>query len=339
MKILAIESTCDETGVAVVEGDEKGVRILSNELASSAEIHIKYGGIVPEVAAREQIKVIMPVIKEAMDKAKVSKSEIEAIGVAYGPGLIGSLIIGVETAKALALAWNKPVIPVNHMAAHVLANWIVEDKGKEVPELPAVGLVVSGGHTDIILLKSLREWEWIGGTRDDAAGECLDKSARILGLPYPGGPMIERDAGEAKIELGFNLPRPMLRDGSLEMSFSGLKESMVKIRDRKGKIEVEERRALAKELLEALTEVLVEKTMLAVDKYQPKSVLLAGGVAASKRLRERLGKRCEEAGVKLFMPEFKYCTDNAAMVGAAAVLRPEIKEVLRVEPEPGLEVI
>ncbi len=336
--ILAIESTCDETGAAVVAAKKGGVEILSNEVASSAEIHVKYGGVVPEVAAREQIRTIIPVVKEAMEKAGVSKEEIEAIAVAYGPGLIGSLLIGVESAKALALAWDKPLIAVNHMAAHVMANWIKGERN-EVPARPAVGLVVSGGHTDIILLKSLEKWEWIGGTRDDAAGECLDKCARVLGLPYPGGPEIEKAAEGASGDLGYRLPRPLIHEDNLEMSFSGLKEAVVREVTQKKELEDWERQALCKELLEALTEVLVEKTMMAVDKWQPKSVLLAGGVAASKRLRERLGQRCEEAGVRLFMPEFRYCTDNAAMVGAAAVLRPIKKNALEVRPEPSLEVV
>ena len=189
MKVLAIESTCDETAAAVVETCGAGVRVVTNVVASSAEIHQKYGGIVPEVAAREQIKSVMPVVKEAVSDGQ---ENIQAVAVSYGPGLMGSLLVGVESTKALVWAWQKPLLEVNHMAAHVFANWIVSDPNQEVPQMPAIGLVVSGGHTDLILMKTLKDWRWIGGTRDDAVGEAFDKSARLLGLPYPGGPEIQK---------------------------------------------------------------------------------------------------------------------------------------------------
>lgn len=204
MKVLAIESTCDETAAAVVENFADGVRVLKSVVASSVEMHEKYGGIVPEVAAREQIRSIIPVIMEA-----ISDEEVDAVAVSYGPGLMGSLLIGVETAKVLSWAWRKPLIKVNHMVAHVLANWIIEKNQKlensktqndRVPEMPAVGLVVSGGHTDLILMESLSKWTWIGGTRDDAVGEAFDKTARILGLPYPGGPEIDKAASKVSDE-------------------------------------------------------------------------------------------------------------------------------------------
>lgn len=337
--ILAIESTCDETAAAIVKRDGGGVEVLSNVVASSSEIHEKYGGVVPEVAAREQVLSIIPVVMEAMKKAEVEIEDLEGIAVAYGPGLIGSLLIGVETAKTLAYAWGKPLMAVNHMEAHVLANWIIEEGKNQIPELPALGLVVSGGHTDLILLRSMSEWEWLGGTRDDAAGECFDKCARILGLPYPGGPNIEREGEKATDEkiVVERLPRPMLDQDNLELSFSGLKSALASMAG-KG---VEKRLIpyLAREVNEAVAEVLVAKTMKAVGVYHPKSVLLAGGVAANKLLGSELEKKCEELGIKFFKPDTKYCTDNAVMIGAAALLRPNEVEVLELRPEPGLETV
>lgn len=340
MKVLAIESTCDETAAAVVESFGQGARVIKNIVASSVEMHQKYGGIVPEVAAREQIKSIIPVIMEAM-----AGEEIEAVSVSYGPGLMGSLLIGVETAKVLAWAWKKPLLKVNHMTAHVMANWIVErTQDSEVPELPAAGLVVSGGHTDLILLESLTKWTWIGGTRDDAAGEAFDKTARLLGLPYPGGPEVDKAASrvtdeEWKINKNkYKLPRPLLHDPRLDMSFSGIKAAVSRMVEGEGNLDEVSKNIIAREFSEAVTEVLVKKTMMAVEQYQPKSVILAGGVAANKKLRETLRSEIENIGVKFFVPEMKYCGDNAAMVGAAAVLRPE-ESGLDLKPDPSLGVV
>jgi len=330
--ILAIESTCDETGAAVVKKRRGMAEVLSNEIASSSEMHVKYGGIVPEVAAREQVKVIGTVIFEAMQKAEVSWDEIEAVAVAYGPGLMGSLLVGVETAKALAYINKKPLLAVNHMEAHVLANWI----GQE-PKLPAVGLVVSGGHTDLIYIKSINDWTWLGGTRDDAAGECFDKCARALGLPYPGGPSIQK-AAEGASGSATKLPRPLRDDSGFEMSFSGLKAAVAR-EVGTGGVDEDKRANLAKEVNEAIVESLVTKTMAAVNEKTPRSVLLAGGVAASKLLREELEKMTKRMGIRLYMPEFKFCTDNAAMIGAAAMLRPKKVSLFELRPEPGLEVI
>jgi N6-L-threonylcarbamoyladenine synthase len=365
MKVLAIESTCDETAAAVVESFGSGVRVLKNIVASSVEMHEKYGGIVPEVAAREQVKSIIPVITEAM-----IGEEIDAVAVSYGPGLMGSLLIGVETAKVLAWAWRKPLWRVNHMAAHVLANWIVGERTQElknsrtqdienfydIPHLPAVGLVVSGGHTDLILLESLTNWTWIGGTRDDAAGEAFDKAARLLGLPYPGGPEMDKAASQVTDEAWkanknlFKLPRPLIHDPGLDLSFSGIKAAVARMVESKefrewsrpGR-ETEEdeeftRCLVAREFSEAVTEVLVKKTLMAVEKFKPKSVILAGGVAANKGLRETLRGEVEKTGVGFFVPELKYCGDNAAMVGAAAILRP-VESGLDLRPEPSLGVV
>lgn len=343
MKVLAIESTCDETAAAVVESFGQGASVIKNMVASSVEMHEKYGGIVPEVAAREQVKSIIPVITEAM-----SGEEIDAVAVSYGPGLMGSLLIGVETAKVLAWAWQKPLLKVNHMAAHVLANWILrpsqDESEGEVPELPAVGLVVSGGHTDLILLESLTKWTWIGGTRDDAVGEAFDKTARLLGLPYPGGPEVDKAAGKVADEVWhrqknkYKLPRPLIHDHSLEMSFSGIKAAVSRMVETQSELDEMTKGLIAREFSEAVSEVLVKKTLMAVAQHQPKSVILAGGVAANRKLRESLRFEVESAGLKFFVPDLKYCGDNAAMVGAAAIMRPEeAKTDLR--PEPSLAVV
>lgn len=340
MKVLAIESTCDETAAAVVESNGDGVRVLKSVVASSVEMHEKYGGIVPEVAAREQVKSMVPVIREAL-----IDSRVDAVAVSYGPGLMGSLLIGVETAKAISWVWKKPLLKVNHLAAHLLANWIRKTDEDSVPELPAVGLVVSGGHTDLILLKSLTEWEWIGGTRDDAAGEAFDKTARLLGLPYPGGPEVDKAGNKVTEEIWkqykdkFTLPRPLIHDPSLEMSFSGIKAAIARLVENEKPLSEEKINVIAKEFGEAVNEVLVRKTILAVEKYRPKSVMLAGGVAANKILREKLRVETEKiVGVEFFVPELKYCGDNAAMVGAAAILRPN-ETNMDLKPEPSLSVV
>lgn len=342
MKVLAIESTCDETAAAVVENCGKGVKIIQNVVASSVLMHQKYGGIVPEVAAREQIKSMIPVITEAVGK---DKDSLNGIAVSYGPGLMGSLLVGVESAKALSWAWNLPLYSVNHMAAHVFANWIVEDASGEVPIFPALSLVVSGGHTDIVFMKDIKNWVWIGGTRDDAVGEAFDKTARLLGLPYPGGPevskAVDRVTEEIKGKYGskFKLPRPLLKEDNLDMSFSGLKAAISKIVSGLEKIDDETRDMLAWEFSEAVIEVLIKKTMLAVEKYQPKSVLMAGGVAANKQLRDGLKIEVEKAGIKFFCPELKYCGDNAAMVGAVAIMAPHEVKNTDLKPDPSVATV
>ncbi|HSV94832.1 MAG TPA: tRNA (adenosine(37)-N6)-threonylcarbamoyltransferase complex transferase subunit TsaD [Spirochaetia bacterium] len=343
MKVLAIESTCDETAAAVVESCGAGVKILNNVVASSVLMHQKYGGIVPEVAAREQIKSMVPVIMEAVGK---DRDSIQAIAVSFGPGLMGSLLVGVESAKSLAWAWKKPLYSVNHMAAHVFANWIVESMTTEVPRFPAVSLVVSGGHTDLVLMKNTKDWEWIGGTRDDAVGEAFDKTARLLGLPYPGGPEIskavERVTEEMRDKYGskFKLPRPLLNENNLDMSFSGLKAAIAKIVNGLGEIDEEIRDMLAWEFSEAVIEILIKKTMKAVERYKPKSVLMAGGVAANKQLREGLKVEVEKnEDIKFFCPELKYCGDNAAMVGVAAVIAPNEVKPVELKPDPSVTTV
>ncbi len=353
MKILAIESTCDETAAAVVENIGLGVRVLISVVASSIAIQEKYGGIIPELAAREQVKSIIPVIKEALGEIKME--EIDAIAASFGPGLMGSLLIGVETAKTLAWVFNKPLLSVNHVGAHLMGNWIINPRNQgikesrtqddEVPEMPAIGLIASGGHTDFVYMKSVDDWEWIGGTRDDAVGEAFDKAARAFGLPYPGGPEIDKRTKSvtneeySKLNKKDKLPRPLINDDSLEMSFSGLKAAVTRVSSQFSDIRSQKERDLyVRDFSEAVTEILIKKLNLAMDKYSVKSVLLAGGVAANSKIREEMRKTVESRGLKFFVPELKYCGDNAAMIGACALLKP-ITASTEISPDPGMGII
>lgn len=318
MRILGIETSCDETTAAVVED---GKKILSNVVASSAKMHEKTGGIIPEQAARQQVKSIIPVIEAALSQDMLDSSKIGSIAVTVGPGLIGSLLVGVETAKTLSLLWKKPVIGVNHLAAHIYANWLETDKE---PVFPALALVVSGGHTDLVLMKDHGKLTWIGGTRDDAAGEAFDKAARLLGLPYPGGPAISKEAEKhlakhPSTKLNF-FPRPMMAEKSFDWSFSGLKTAVLRqTQNSKNKIKKER---LAAEIQEAITDVLVKKTLRAVKKYRPKSLLLAGGVAANNRLRKKFKLKVENLPaswrVDFRVPPPDLCTDNATYIASYA---------------------
>jgi N6-L-threonylcarbamoyladenine synthase len=298
MKILGLETSCDETAAAIVED---GRRIISNVVSSSEGLHVQTGGVIPEVAAREQLRYMLPVIEKA-----TAGTPYDAIAVTYGPGLIGSLLIGVETAKALAYAQKLPLIPVNHLVGHIYANWLLPEE----PRLPAVVLIASGAHSDIVLMVGHGKFEYLGGTRDDAAGEAFDKAARLLGLPYPGGPAIDREAKQGTAGK-IKLPRPMLDDQSHDLSFAGLKTALRVLSD-KEKLNVPD---AAAEVQEAITDVLVEKTLRAAKEKKVSSILLGGGVVANLRLREKLRERW--AG-ELFIPEVKLSTDNAAMIAAAA---------------------
>jgi N6-L-threonylcarbamoyladenine synthase len=326
MVILGIETSCDETAAAVVKN---GRKILSNIVASSIEMHIKTGGIIPENAAREQVKSIIPTIQEALTYAfpsfslstKPANLPIDAIAVTVGPGLIGSLLVGVETAKTLAYVFNKPIIPINHLVGHIYANWL----NCSPPLFPAISLVVSGGHTDLVLIKNHNDIRWIGGTRDDAAGEAFDKTARLLGLGFPGGPAIDAAASQLKIKdyrQIVKLPRPLINDKSFDFSFSGLKTAVARELERLKSDNLLNQSIpyLAYEIQEAITDVLVDKTLKAVKKYKTPTILLAGGVAANKRLREKfkLEVRNLKLDIDLRVPPPHLCTDNAAMIAAAA---------------------
>jgi N6-L-threonylcarbamoyladenine synthase len=336
MNILAIETSCDETAAAVVH---EGRYVRSNVIASQIALHEKYGGIVPELASRQHVTAILPVLREALEVAGSSRDEIDAIAVTEGPGLAGSLLVGVNVAKTLALAWNKPLIPVSHLEGHVYANWLILPGAEPAapPEFPAVCLIVSGGHTELLLVHKHGVYEILGRTLDDAAGEAFDKGARILGLGYPGGPAIERAAeGARPLE---QLPRAWLGD-SYDFSFSGLKTALLRACEPYRKQEPPPGRGrrkakpvepfpehkpieyapnmpvaeLAAGYQDAIVDVLVEKTVRAAHEQHARSVLVSGGVAANRLLRKRLAARLD---LPLHIPDMQFCTDNAAMIAGA----------------------
>ena len=305
MKVLGIETSCDETAAAVVED---GTRILSNEIASQVEIHARYGGVVPEVASRQHILSVIPVIQQAMDKASTNWQDLGGIAVTHGPGLAGSLLVGVSVAKALASVQGLSITGVNHLEAHIYANWL----GEQQPEFPLLCLIVSGGHSDLVLMRGHGDYTVLGRTRDDAAGEAFDKAARILGLGYPGGPAIDSQAVQGSPCL--DLPRAWLK-GSSDFSFSGVKTALFRLVDT-GQIESVPDAAAS--FQEAVIDVLVAKTIDAARRHRVKQILVSGGVAANRRLRQRL---TDEAPVPVLIPEPVLCTDNAAMVAACGYFR------------------
>jgi N6-L-threonylcarbamoyladenine synthase len=308
MKILGIETSCDETAAAVVED---GVIILSNQIASQVEIHARYGGIVPEVASRQHILAIIPIIDQAMAEAEVSWGDLDGIAVTIGPGLAGSLLVGVNVAKGMALAHRLPITGVNHLEGHIYANWLI-DRDARVPSFPLVCLIVSGGHSDLVLMKGHGDYVVVGRTRDDAAGEAFDKAARILGLGYPGGPAIEQAAkgGAASIEL----PRAWLKPTN-DFSFSGVKTALLRLMEGGG---ISSPADAAASFQEAVVDVLVTKTIAVAKEYRVKQVLLAGGVASNGLLRRRL---VENSPIPVLVPEPILCTDNAAMIAACGYYR------------------
>ncbi len=320
MTLLSIETSCDETSAAILVLDDKKqyLKLLSNVVATSLPLHKETGGIIPENAAREQLKYIIPVINEAMQNANISEKEIDRLSVTIGPGLIGSLLVGVETIKTFGYIWKKRIIPVNHLFGHIYANYI--DRNLDEIKFPAVALVVSGGHTDLVLIKSHSEIKWLGGTRDDAAGEALDKTGRLLGLDYPAGPKIEELAKTGNDI--FNFPRPLYNSNDYDFSFSGLKTAVFnqvhKINDLNNQVIND----ICASVQTAIIDILIHKTFKAINEYGAKSLLIGGGVAANSSLKSIFKDKIENDNLKisLFIPEKKFCTDNAAMIGAAALL-------------------
>ncbi|MBI4990531.1 tRNA (adenosine(37)-N6)-threonylcarbamoyltransferase complex transferase subunit TsaD [Candidatus Gottesmanbacteria bacterium] len=412
MKILAIETSCDETAAAVIKD---GTKIISNVVASSKDLHEKTGGIIPEVAAREQVKCIIPVINEAIKTPRgwpnglprgggietTIRENIDALAVTIGPGLIGSLLVGVETAKTIAFVTGKPIIPVNHIFAHIYANWLTDNKDSpgrsslqdkrsatpsrwpngllegegKVPLFPAIALVVSGGHTELFLMSNYQRIKWLGGTRDDAAGEVFDKTARVLGLRFPGGPAVASEAAkfcnshpELTDTVTLNsfqgphgipkqvrndkktvqhdivkLPRPMMNEENFEFSFSGLKTAVLReINKLKtlNKLNDEMIQRLAYEIQESITDVLVKKTLDAAKKYKVKSILLGGGVAANKRLTDKFKLKIENFKLKinLHVPPPLLCTDNAAYIASFAYFHNKPIHWQKIQAQPDLEV-
>lgn len=343
MKILAIESSCDETACAIVGN---GTKEIASEVASSADMHHITGGIVPEVAARKQVEYIVPVVDSTLHKASESlginikdiKEHIDAIAVTVGPGLAGSLIVGIEAAKSLALAWGRPIIAVNHLIGHIYANFLETDKETPGIRFPAAALVVSGGHTDIVLMKDHGNLEYLGGTIDDAAGEAFDKVARLLGLGmYLGGANLSRTASEyTGVELPEKLPRSLLHQNNYDFSFSGLKTAVKRLAD-KNMYPVP---AIAKEFEESVVEVLTEKTLKAVENTKAKSVLLGGGVSANRKLRNDLINKVGEKfpDVVVHIPPFRLCTDNAVSIASAAYFNQNYKTFDNITPNPSMTI-
>jgi N6-L-threonylcarbamoyladenine synthase len=386
MLVLGIESSCDETGAALVSD---GRYLLANIVASQSEIHNRYGGVVPEVASRQQLAAIIPVIETAMAQANCSWHDIDAIAATFGPGLAGSLLVGLTVGKALALAYDLPFLGVNHLEAHIYANWLRKgsppqgtedaDRGYQEgdPTFPLICLVISGAHSELVLVRDHGHYELLGRTRDDAAGEAFDKVARILGLGYPGGPAVQKAAQEAEEEMlrqkkpaamarsAYRLPRAWLR-GTYDFSFSGLKTAMLHLAEgatesqrspasssggqqisqytrmgmrasQKGALNVA---LLAASFQEAIVDVLAVKTRLAAQEYHVKQVVLAGGVAANASLRARLEQELSPLRIRLSYPPIEFCTDNAAMIASAAFFhlwRGE-RHGLDLDVQPGLSL-
>jgi N6-L-threonylcarbamoyladenine synthase len=336
MLILGIESSCDETGAAVIEADSKNkkVKLLSNSLATSLSIHAKSGGIIPENAAREQVKFIIPVIKDALKKANLKLADIDKIAVTYGPGLIGSLLVGVETAKTLSYIYSKPLIPTNHLLGHIYANFI--DEGHNEIKFPLIALVVSGGHTDLVLITNHGNYKWLGGTRDDAAGEAMDKIGRLLSLPYPGGPFIEKAALDG-INGKYIFPKPLDSSGDYDFSFSGLKTAVFREVQNK-KLDKQDISDISFAVQKSIVDILVKKTTLAAIEHNAACVLLGGGVAANQTLRNKLTQSINKnlEGVELFVPSKILCTDNGAMIAAAAFYNDSPTDFKKVDANPNL---
>ena len=309
--ILAIESSCDETAAAVVKN---GREVLSNVISSQIELHKLYGGVVPEIASRKHIEKINQVIEEALEEANVTLDDVDAIGVTNGPGLDGALLVGVAEAKAIAYAKRKPLIGVHHIEGHISANFI---ENKEL-EPPFICLVVSGGHTHLVCVKDYGEYEIIGRTRDDAAGEAFDKVARAIGLGYPGGPKIDKLSKEGNPD-AITFPKAHINDAPYDFSFSGVKSAVLNyINGCQMKGETFNQADVAASFQKAVTEVLVENAMRAVDEYDMKKLAIAGGVASNSTLRQAMKDACEKKEIEFYYPSPIFCTDNAAMIGVAA---------------------
>ena len=385
MLVLGIESSCDETGAAIVKD---GRWLLSNVVASQIDIHNRYGGVVPEVASRQQLASVIPVVETALEQSGCSWDEIDAVAATYGPGLAGSLLVGLTVGKTLALARGLPFLGVNHLEAHIYANWLRKSAAPQIspttnelfvegdPLFPLLCLVVSGAHSELVLVREHGQYELLGHTRDDAAGEAFDKVARILGLDYPGGPSIQKAAQQAEEELlqqkrsitlartAYRLPRAWLK-GTYDFSFSGLKTAMLHLAegataDERSAIESEGKQVsyytrmgaaeaqkgptnipfLAASFQEAIVDVLAVKTRLATQEYSVKQVVLAGGVAANVRLRNRIEQELLPLHIALSYPPIEFCTDNAAMIAGAAFFHLALGEQhgLDLDVDPGLSL-
>lgn len=312
--ILAIESSCDETSAAVIKD---GKEVLSNVVASQIDLHRKFGGVVPEIASRKHVELINPVIEDALEEAGVDYEDLSLVAVTYGPGLVGGLLVGIAAAKAIAYAYNLPLVGINHIEGHIYSNFISH------PEIepPLVCLTVSGGHTDLLYFEELGAYQILGRTKDDAAGEAFDKVARVMEIGYPGGPAIDKLAKEGDSQ-AIDLPRPLIYDDNYDFSFSGLKTAVLNyINQKKQKGEEIPKADLAASFQQAVVDVLTAKVVKAAQDKKVKRVLLSGGVSANSHLRRELEEKLDELEIKLYYPQPRLCTDNAAMIGTAGYFK------------------
>lgn len=372
VKILGLETSCDETSAAVVRvkikdkkaknknaGQKLNIQILSNIVSSQIDLHRQYGGVYPELASRAHLENILPAIQAALKKAKTGLDEIDAIAVTIGPGLIGSLLVGVETARALAYTTQKPLIAINHLEGHIAANFVggnpkSEIRNPKIIKFPILALIVSGGHTSLVLMKDFGKYQIIGQTRDDAAGEAFDKVAQIIGLTYPGGPAVEKTVQEfeiknqkSKIKNSINLPRPMINSIDFDFSFSGLKTAVLQLTKKLGSNKTKKYQAqIAAEFQQAVVDVLITKTIRAAKKFKPKIIMLSGGVAANKLLRKEMTDKIKKMipNSLFLIPDSQLCTDNAAMIAIAGAyhflknLKNKNTDLCKIKANPNLSI-
>jgi len=338
MRILSIETSCDETSLALVEQKRENFSVKKHVIATQIKTHAKYGGVVPEVAARKHMETMFPLIKKVVPR---QGRGIDLIAATYGPGLVTALRVGVETAKTLAWLWDKPLVGVNHLAGHIYANWL---GAGEPPQFPVLSLIVSGGHTELVLSKKHGDFEFIGGTRDDAAGEAFDKVAKLLELGYPGGPAISKLAEKGEPQ-AIDFPRPMINTKDFDFSFSGLKTAVLYEIKKAGKKRTSRmfKANVAASFQEAAVDVWVTKTLRAIGRYKPKTVLLAGGVSANTVLRKRLAREIKKEfpKIRFVKPALKYTTDNAAMIAVAGYFAFKQKGAIdpfKLKAEPNLSL-
>ncbi len=335
MIILAIETSCDETSASIIEAELKfkreKIKILSNIISSQVDLHKRYGGVVPEVASRAHMKNIVPLTYTALKQIETKTGQsspagilnkIEAIAVTIGPGLIGSLLVGVNFAKTLAYILNKPIVPINHLEGHIYINFVNTDQLKTSrPKFPVLCLIISGGHTSLILIKDYFKHQVLGQTLDDAAGEAFDKIGKLLNLPYPGGPSIEREARDGN-KIAFTFPRPMIDSPDFNFSFSGLKTAVLyEVKNQKSTIKKKTIADIAASAQQAIIDVLIKKTIRAIEKYKVNTIMIGGGVAANKELGKQFKTQSSKLKVSFIAPPTKLCTDNAAMIGVAAYFK------------------
>lgn len=331
--ILAIESSCDETAVSI---NRNGLEVLSNVVSSQVELHKKFGGVVPEIASRKHLELILPVIDEALNKAGIDFKDLDAVAATYGPGLVGGLLVGLTAAKTISLMLNIPLIAVNHIAGHIYANFIDNPHIKK----PLLCLTISGGHTDLLYFEDLKGYSILGRTRDDAAGEAFDKIARFMGLGYPGGPAIEKEAKKGDPD-AVDFPRAIMDENSYDFSFSGLKTAVMNyINNQEQRGEKINKADIAASFQEAVVDSLISKLIKAAEEYDIKSVVLSGGVAANSRLRQAAADELKKMNLDFYYPSLNLCTDNAAMIGAVAYYQYLDRDfaLLSISAEPSLRL-